>query len=475
MSEEETINSEEEMPSAPQEPQEPERPSFVTIQTPLDKPEFDFFLTQYMNKIGLKDKKQAAIQLTTLLYDAGLDPYSDLKELQGVMKEIGGLLHSLPDSPQATQVKDTLNAVYTAKVGNVLMKKIPQLSSGSSDSAMDRMQAMMDRYMPMIIAGNMMMRMANMGGEQTGQQPTKVEKVDIPEEYKKQMESIQTQLSETQALLREREVDEKQRAHDEQLISTINQNVSPQIAALTSQVESLTATMAAKTNEPAPRTEATSDMQAITRQIDELKTTLAIKEKSGLNLSDVNTVMETIETIEKRIRKAEPAGEFDWKATSISTLGEVGKEVVSAFREIQQNKTQQYGPPQPSNTIPPGVSNTKLIAKQKLQSYILQNLSKGVSELRMDEAQRDLNLAPPEILDAYNDLVKEGWIKGKPDQTQPGQRQNQPPQQQPPQTQQQPAQQEDEKMKAYLDAVKKLPPGEVPRDRFAADSPFLER
>jgi hypothetical protein len=182
--------SEEEMP--PQQPEQaaPERPSFVTIQTPLDRPEFDFFLTQFMDRIGLKDKKQAAIQLTNMLYDAGLDPYADLKELQGTMKEIGSLIKSLPDSPQAQQVKDTLGAIYSAKVGQVMMKKIPQVNSGS-DPGIDRMQAMMDRYMPMIIAMNTMARMADMSREPMGQQTAaKAVTADIPEEYKRQMETI---------------------------------------------------------------------------------------------------------------------------------------------------------------------------------------------------------------------------------------------------------------------------------------------
>jgi hypothetical protein len=454
----------------------PERPSFVTIQTPLDRPEFDFFVTQYMDKIGLKDKKQAAIQLTNLLYDAGLDPYADIKELQGIMKEIGGLMQSLPSSPQAQQVKDTLGAVYTAKVGQILMKKIPQLNPGSSDQSIDRMQAMMDRYMPMIIAMNTMARMANMGGEPAAQQQGKAATVDIPEAYKKQMETIQEQLATTMALFKERDADEKQRAHDEQLISTINANVSPQIATLSSQVEGLTAAMQAKANEPAPRTEPTSEMATITRQLEDLKTSFAQKEKTGLNLTDLDTVMSTIESIEKRIRKDVPAGEFDWKATTVSTLGEIGKEVVNAYRDIQQNRPPQFTQQQQPGASPPSGSSPKVIAKQKLQSYILQNLSKGIKELRMDEAQRDLRLAPQEILEAYNELVAEGWIKGaKPDGTQPGASQNQQAAAQPGPTQTQSPNPGDEKMKAYTEAVNKLHPGEVPRDRFASDSPFLER
>jgi hypothetical protein len=475
MTEEEPQISEEEFPSAPQEPTAPERPSFVTIQTPLDRPEFDFFLTQYMNKIGLKDKKQAAIQLTNMLYDAGLDPYSDLKDLQGTMREITGLLQSLPDSPQATQVKDSLNAVYAAKAGQLIMKKLPQINSGSSDSMQDRMQVMMDRYMPMIIAANMMSKMANIGGEPTNQQPAKAATVDIPEEYKRQMETIQEQLTTTQALLREQQEDKKQREHDEQLISTITQTVNPQIASLTAQVEGLTTAMQSKANEPAPRTEPTTEMAAITRQLEELKTSLIAKEKTGLNLTDLDTVMSTIETLEKRIRKDAPAGEFDWKATTISTMGEIGKEVVNAYREIQQSKPTQFTQQPQLGAAQTSAANNKLIAKQKLQSYILQNLSKGVKELRMDEAQRDLRLSPQEIVEVYNELVAEGWIKAKPDGTQPGPRQEPQPQpQQAPANTAQPTPNM-QQQNPYEEAIKNLAPGEIPRDRFDPNAAFLER
>jgi hypothetical protein len=216
-------------------------------------------------------------------------------------------------------------------------------------------------------------------------------------------------------------------------------------------------------------------MVAITREIEGMKNSIVQKEKTGLNLTDLETVMTTIESIEKRIKREVPAGEFDWKSTTISTLGEIGKEVVGALKENQTFKNQQYSQAPQGNMTPTSVENRKQIAKQKLQSYILKNLSKGVGELRMDEAQRDLQLAPQEILEAYNELVREGWIKGKPDATQQGPPQNQ--QSQGPQGQlgtpapSQPPQQPN----AYEEAVKKLPPGEVPRDRFDANTPFLER
>ena len=468
-------------PEQPPEQIEPERPSFVTIQTPLDRPEFDFFLNQYMNKLGLKDKKQAAIQLTNMLYDAGLDPYADLKDLQGTMKQITGLLQGLPDGPQAQQVKETLGAVYTAKVGNILMKKIPELAkAGSSDNMQDRMQAMMDRYMPMIIAANMMSKMANMGGSETQQQQAKPATVDMPEEYKKTIANLESQVAATQELLKEAAAEKKQKEHDELIINTISQNFNPQLASLASQVEALTGAYQAKAAEPPPRQEPTSEMAAITRQLDELKNSLAIKEKTGLNLSDLDTVMSTIETLEKRIRKDVPAGEFDWKATTMSTLGEIGKEVVTAFKEVNLNKSQQPNMQGPTSAAgQQSAPSGKAVAKQKLQSYIMQNLSKGVQELRMDDAQRELSLSPQEIIGAYNELVTEGWIKAKPDGKQPPTTPPTPLPQQPPgpppsgeaaamMPHQQPQQ-------VSEDPTRNLHPGEQPRDRFDANAPFLER
>jgi len=463
------------MPEQPPEQGPPERPSFVTINTPLDRPEFDFFLTQYMNKLGLQDKKQAAIQLTNLLYDSGLDPYSDLKQLQGTIKEVTGLLQSLPDSPQAQQVKDTLGAVYTAKVGNVLMKKIPQITN-QSDQGVDRMQAMMDRYMPMIIAMNTMARMSNMGAEPTGQQQAaRPAAAELPPEVKEKMDNMEKQLMETQALLREQAEEKRQREHDEHLIASVNASFTPQIAGLQQQLENVASALAAKQAEPPPTQQPNAEMVAITREIEALKLGIVQKEKTGLNLTDLETVMTTIESIEKRIKREVPAGEFDWKSTTISTLGEIGKEVVGALKENQNFKNQQYTPASPGSMGPPSADNRKQIAKQKLQSYIMKNLAKGVGELRVDEAQRDLQLAPQEILDAYNELVKEGWIKGKPDANKPGPTPNQPPPQQPPQAGQQQPPQPPQQPNAYEEAVSKLPPGEVPRDRFDANSPFLER
>jgi len=88
----------------------------------------------------------------------------------------------------------------------------------------------------------------------------------------------------------------------------------------------------------------------------------------------------------------------------------------------------------------------------------------------MDEAQRDLRLSPQEIVEVYNELVAEGWIKGKPDGTQPGTPQPQPT---PPGTP--PPAPINQQQVPPEDPTRNLHPGEIPRDRFDPNSPFLER
>jgi hypothetical protein len=405
------------------EAQQKERPSTVVIQTPLDRPEFDWFLDQYMQKMGIVDRKQAAISLTNMFYDMGLDPYGDLKDLQESMQQMNMMLKNLPNTPAALQVKDTLGAMYAAKTGRAMLDRMPRATS--TDPMMERMEKILDKYMPMIMAMNMMGNMMNpqqmmqqQQYQQQRQQPQEnnhKEKAEIPEEFKAEIAGMREQLQETQNMLREQAVEKREKEFRNEIISTVGSNVNPQIEALRSQVENLATALQARNNEPLPPQQPNQEMTAISREIEELRAQISKKEKEGLNLTDLDTVMATIESIEKRIKKDVPAGEFDWKSTTINTLGEVGKEVVNAFKEIQSSKQSQQST-QPSRQS--SSTDIKQVVKQKVRSYILQNLKKGVYELRMDEAVGALNLTQEQIFEAYNELKAEGWIKDKEQQEQ---------------------------------------------------------
>jgi hypothetical protein len=443
--EEETpLESEQETEEKEEHPLKPERPQIVHIQTPLDRPEMDFFINQFMNRLGLKDRTQAAVLLTNIFEDMGLDPYADLKELQDAMKQVNSILQNMPDTPQARQVKDTIGAMYSAKAGRTMLDHMPQ---GGSDPMADRFEKMMDKYMPYIIFMSGMGKMMVAGSEpqhpqqQESSQNNHREKAELPEEFKNDMAALKEQVAATQALLREQAEDKKQKDFAEGIIASVHSNINPQIDALRGQVESLAATLQAKANEPQAQVPAPQslEMKEISQSLKDLGDKLSVKaEQKSLSLGDLDTVMGTLETLEKRLKKDVPAGEFDWKSTTINTLGEIGREAIIAFKDMQTGRQPPaYGPPGPQQQTP-GMSAAERqeIVNRQMKNYILQKINQGAQTLDLQDAAKTLGASFNEVNIAYQILVKEGWIKqpqgqgpppGQPTQTQAPPQQVQPP------------------------------------------------
>jgi len=452
-----------------QQPQpKPERPQVVTIQTPLDRPEFDWFLDQYMKKLGIPDRKQAAISLTNMFYDMGLDPYADLKDLQDAMKQMNVMLQTLPNTPASMQVKDTIGAMYAAKTGRAMLERMPKMTG--DDPMQERMDKIMEKYMPMILTFKMLGQVMSGEPGQQQQQKNINEKAEMPEEFKTQMAAMQQQLAETQTLLRQQNEEKQRKEERQEIISTIHSGINPQIDALRSEVEALTTALSQKELESKQRPQQPSEeyreMREVQTQLKDAIDKLGQKQTSEkLTLDDLDTFMGTLESLEKRLKKGESMGEFDWKSATVSTLGEIGKEAVSIFRDMQSNRgptppQQQYSntPMQPAAQNP---AQQQQVVKRQVQNFILQKLSQGATEMNMQEAANTLGLTLEDVNWAYNTLVTEGWIKPK---GQTGTQQPQGPPQQPP-TQQTPQTQIQQQPQGGA------PPGPTPND----NSPFYER
>jgi phage host-nuclease inhibitor protein Gam len=460
-------------PAAERRPQEPAQ--HITIQTPLDRPEFDWFIEEYMKRLGLTDRKEAAISLTQMFYGMGLDPYADLKEVQASMHQLNDMLQTLPNTPQSMRVKDTLSAAYSVEAGKQMLNRLPKTSG--QDPFQDRLEKLMDRYLPMILAMNMMKGMMSGDMPQQQQKQQQPAAFEMPPEYKAQMEAIQAQLATTQNMLQAQQEEKRQKEHDDLIISSMHETFAPQIDAINQQISALAQNVQAvaeiKTKDPEP----TDAMKDITRELTELRAALSSKQEAkSLSLGDVETVIGAIESIEKRIKKEAPAGEFDWKTATMSTISEIGKEAIGAFRDIQQSRPvapQYQQPPLPAGTPqqPPAThqKNDKQIAVQKLQSYIMQNLKNNIQQIVMEDATKALGLTPQQILEAYNELKAAGWITDKQPavapQTQAAQASITPTQAPTPA----PAQTRNNQ------PVASTPAGAAIENRFDANSPFLER
>ena len=122
--------------------------------------------------------------------------------------------------------------------------------------------------------------------------------------------------------------------------------------------------------------------------------------------SDVDKVLSLIETVEKRLKRGE-GGEVDYKTMTVSTLGEIGKELISAYRDVSTlSRGAESG--QPKQETP--ASAMQSIIKRQVQNYIVQRMEAGATILNVQEAATTLGITVGQVTWAYNQLMKEGWF-----------------------------------------------------------------
>lgn len=391
--------------------QVPERPAqIVEIKTPLDKPEFDFFIENFMKKTGLSDRKQAAIMLTNMFYDMGLNPYDDMKELTEAVSQMNMMIKNLPNSPAALQVKDTVAGMYAARAGRAMLEKFPKIGQRSESD--DRMERIMDKYMPMILAMKTMGQMMIDPGVQQQQKA----QVDVPPEFKKEIELLKGEFSEVKQLLITQAKEKEQKDFANNLLTTVSSQINPQIDAIRTQIETVAnsvnalATAQAAAPQTPSSTTATAEIIQIKNDMKDIADRLGEKAGArGLTLDDVNPILDLVDKLDKRLGKKEPEGEYNWKAAAISTMGEIGKEAMATGKEIMQNRPQAFPGQQPQQ--PAAANEMKVIMKRQLQNYILQRLQKGATELNIMEAATTLGLSPQQVNEMYEQLVREGFIR----------------------------------------------------------------
>jgi hypothetical protein len=376
----------------------------VEIKTPLDQPEFDYFINTFMQKMGLSDRKQSAIMLTQMMYDMGIDPYSDLKDIQGAMEEMNNILKNLPNTPTAMKVKDTVGAMFAAKAGRAMTERFPRMTG--QDPMMDRMERIMDKYMPMIMGMKMVGEM--MRGDYPQQQKTQAQ-ADLPDAVKTEFADLKIQVANMTELISKQREEEKEKAFAENLFEQVNAKIMPALQSLQVQVNEL-----AKQPPTPSGPDRADELREISKEIKDAVDRMG--EKAGakqLTLADVDPLLTIITKIDEKFKK-EPTGEFDWRVATISTLGETMKEGIAAYKEVQAAKAAGAGAAQgqPQSNAPANAEMAAIIRRQ-VQNYILGKLSTGAATMNIQDAARELGLTPEQVAWAYQTLTAEGWINVK--------------------------------------------------------------
>lgn len=383
-----------------------ERPApVVEIHTPLDRPEFDWFISRFMEKLGLSDRKQTAIMLTNMFYDMGLDPYADLQDVQKAMQEMNVLLKQLPNTPTAMKVKDTLGGMMAAKAGRTMLQTMPKVRG--TDPMMDRMERVLDKYMPMMMSMKAISEIMKPDYSQTRQ------KDEVPEAMKQEINV----LKENVQAMRETFKSMMDTQRDKALMETITRQTITQLTPLQTQIHAMQQQLSAMAEKTHPAEASTTELHEVSRNLKDAVDKLG--EKAGakaLTIADVDPILVLLERLEKYSKK-EPTGEFDWKTQTVSTLGEIGTEAIKAVKEIQSVKT--GGGIEASGVMAQTPKNPEMqaIIKRQVQNYIMQRMKTGAITMNIMEAAANLGLTSQQVMWAYQTLMQEGWINVKTPQT----------------------------------------------------------
>jgi len=158
------------------------------------------------------------------------------------------------------------------------------------------------------------------------------------------------------------------------------------------------------------RYEFNTAVQGLKDEFNNVKTEIAnIKKGGGSNVEQLDSLLGTMETIWKRIEtlsgKGTPEG-VDWRATAISTFGEITKEGIKAAEKVATGRKEEEKTKEPQ-----GVSER--IIDKLVMNHCMKEIAKGVLNVNVEAAAKELDLTPKQVYDSIMSLKEKGIFDAK--------------------------------------------------------------
>jgi len=235
-----------------------------------------------------------------------------------------------------------------------------------------------------------------------GQQTNPASKSPEVESIKSELGELRKTVTALAEIIKTKDQSEAQKAFLQEVGKQVTDQLMPELQAVSERLEALEAQA---TSTPQPTTE-TAELREIRDSLKSVTDKLGEKVGAkGLTLNDVTELIDVIKVLEERVVK-KSEGEVDYKTMTVSTLGEIGKELISAYKDVSTFPRDEGG--QPKQETP--ASTMQTIIKRQVQNYILQRMEAGATTIHVANAAQELALTPGQVAWAYNQLMKEGWF-----------------------------------------------------------------
>jgi len=137
--------------------------------------------------------------------------------------------------------------------------------------------------------------------------------------------------------------------------------------------------------------------------------------KQGLadTIDQLTTLIDKIQGIQSKF-KGGGEGDFDWRAASISTVGEVATEALRTFRDIHEPV---LGPEDEGGGGEAGDQKKEEVGNQvvlrRVYNHAVKKISEGQLQLNPYDTAKELNLTPNQVWWAVDTLRKRGLLKAE--------------------------------------------------------------
>ena len=385
-----------------------------TIQV---SPELNLVLTKYATEQGIS-KAEAADRVFNILYPKGVEtqplappaeggeegaeaPLTGLEfeeeEGEGISKQLEGTVKDL----RAVQTIKALTSNLNKKEGAddritardaFELEKIKAMRGGGGGEGTNSLDAAFRRFLT----------------------PLRREIRDLRGELQAHKETdVKAERDYYRSKLEERDAKEERAQEMMSFISPFQEQFKELSDRVTALAESLKPSSKAATT----KEEASEELKAINNLATEIRNGLQKLGGAGGG-GGTESLTDTIDTLTTLIDKVNEVsakfrgggeGDFDWRAATVSTIGEVANEAFRTYRSIHGGV--EEGEEGASTTEEKKEQLSEQVILRRVYNYAIKKIAEGELQLNPYDAAKELNLTPNRVWWAVEELRKKGLLK----------------------------------------------------------------
>jgi len=386
-----------------------------TIQV---SPELNLVLTKYATDQGIT-KVEAADRVFNVLYPKGVETQPLAPPAEGTEEGTEGPPTGIEfEDEEEDMSKELAGTVKDLRAVRTIRALSAGLERGESGNGKFTYRDALELEKIRALRGG--------GGAGTDALDAAFQKYIVP--LQTRIDQLQTQVQENRVSAAEKERDEYKRRLDErdareertQEMMSFVSPIQEQVKELTDRFGSLAESLKPDSTRPPTREEASEEVKAILTLATEIRNGIQ-KLGSGGGGGGTDSLEGAIDHLTAIIDKLNEAGaklrgsgggegDFDWKAATISTVGEIATEAFHTFRDIRGSSPgalEQEGEE--------GEKKKEQLSQQvvlrRVYNYAVKKISEGELQLNPYDAAKELSLSANQVWWAVEELRKKGMLK----------------------------------------------------------------